>query len=212
MLIYIYVNTRETTFYDAIEVAMYMCVYMYIYSCIYISIYMHISVDTSIYIYICMCIYIWWCIYIYIYISKCYRYEVLNLQASPEVKYKRRPSSRTEHLFDLQAIALVNLRAFEFTGEDCKFEDYSRALVNLRARVLWVVGGLIPILEHPHPIRTRRICAGAGDRNIQTPGLKFRRQPLGHAPARGMVGRGYLDMRGCCQRGVRWLITWGMGP
>ena len=131
MLIYIYVNTRETTFYDAIEVAMYMCVYMYIYSCIYISIYMHISVDTSIY----MHVYIY--MVMYIYISKCYRYEVLNLQASPEVKYKRRPSSRTEHLFDLQAIALVNLRAFEFTGEDCKFEDYSRALVNLRARVLW---------------------------------------------------------------------------
>ena len=41
-------------------------------------------------------------------------------------------------MFDLQATAIVNLRALQFTSEDCKFEDYSRALVNLQARVLWV--------------------------------------------------------------------------
>ena len=61
----------------------------------------------------------------------------VNLRANPEVKYERGPTSQTEQMFDLRALALVNLRALQFTSEDCKFEDYSRALVNLQARVLW---------------------------------------------------------------------------
>ncbi len=81
-------------------------------------------------------------IYIYIYIlallPNAIHMHGVNLRATPEVKYKRGHISQTKRMFDLQAIALVNLRALQFTSEDCKFEDYSRALVNLRARVLWV--------------------------------------------------------------------------
>ena len=71
--------------------------------------------------------------------AKCYPYAWSEFTSEPWSKIQARTHKSKKQMFDLQATAIVNLRALQFTSEDCKFEDYSRALVNLQARVLWAI-------------------------------------------------------------------------